>query len=311
MTVALAGGATLASLAARLGGRILGAADHRVVTALATPWERALRADDLVPALRGRVLAALADAPCVLLVTGELATRVSSRAAWSHEDPPSVIAALLGELTRPPPVDERERAVIEPGAVVPASAIIGAFAVVRAGAIVGDGCVVGAHAVLHAGVTLGARVVVGDGAVLGAPGFGWVPSPSGVTRVPQLGGVVIGDDAELGAHVTVDAGTIGPTVIGRRAKLDAHVHVGHNAAIGDGTIVAAQAGFAGSSRVGAGVLVGGQVGVADHAAIGDGARLAAKAGVIGDVPAGATYAGYPAVPRAAWLRFHAQRRRRA
>jgi UDP-3-O-[3-hydroxymyristoyl] glucosamine N-acyltransferase len=85
-------------------------------------------------------------------------------------------------------------------------------------------------------------------------------------------------------------------------KLDAHVHVGHNVEIGEGTIVAAQSGFAGSVRIGRGVLIGGQVGVADHCSIGDRARVAAKSGVIGDVPPGATVAGYPAVPRARWLR---------
>lgn len=309
MTVALARGATLASLAARLGGDVSASHAGRVVRRLATPWEAGLDASDLVPVLRSRALGRVADAPCALLLPPELAGRVPARAAWSHPEPSRVLAALLGDVARPAPVDERARALIEHDARVSASAVIGAFAVVRAGAVVGDGCVVGAHAVLHGGVTLGARVVVGDGAVLGAPGFGWVLGARGATRVPQLGGVVVGDDVEIGAHATVDAGTIGPTVLGRGAKLDAHVHVGHNAAIGDGTIVAAQSGFAGSSRVGARVLVGGQVGVADHAEIGDDARLAAKAGVIGDVPAGATYAGYPAVPRAAWLRFHARGRR--
>ncbi len=127
-----------------------------------------------------------------------------------------------------------------------------------------------------------------------------------VRPVPQLGGVVIEDDVVIGPLCTVDAGTLGPTRIRRGAKLDAHVHVGHNGDIGEGTIIAAQCGFAGSVTIGRGVLVGGQVGVADHVTIGDGARIAAKSGVIGDVPAGATYAGYPAVPRMRWLRAFAR-----
>ncbi|MCC6645421.1 MAG: UDP-3-O-(3-hydroxymyristoyl)glucosamine N-acyltransferase [Polyangiaceae bacterium] len=310
MTVALAERATLASLVARLGGELSGARGLRVVERLATPWEDDLSAGDLVPLTRARAASRLASTDAVLLVTPELAARVPGRALWCHPAPASVVAALLGEVARVPPVDERSRALVEAGAVVPTSVRVGAFAVIRAGAVLGEGCRVGAHAVVHGGVVLGARVVVGDGAVLGAPGFGWELGAAGAVRVPQLGGVRVGDDVEIGAHATVDAGTIGPTVLGAGAKLDAHVHVGHNARIGPGSIVAAQAGFAGSSRVGAGVLVGGQVGVADHVEIGDGARLAAKAGVIGDVPAGATYAGYPAVPRATWLRFHAAGRRR-
>jgi UDP-3-O-[3-hydroxymyristoyl] glucosamine N-acyltransferase len=88
--------------------------------------------------------------------------------------------------------------------------------------------------------------------------------------------------------------------------MDAQCHVGHNVEIGEGTIIAAQCGFAGSVKIGRGVMVGGQVGVADHVHVGDGARLAAKSGVIGDVPAGATFAGYPATPRMQWLRAWAR-----
>jgi UDP-3-O-[3-hydroxymyristoyl] glucosamine N-acyltransferase len=120
--------------------------------------------------------------------------------------------------------------------------------------------------------------------------------------MPHPGGVLVEEDAELGALCTVDAGVLGPTRIGRGARLDSHVHVGHNARIGPGVHVAAQSGFAGSVEIGAGALVGGQVGVADHVTVGAGARLAAKSGVIGDIPAGTTVAGYPAVEHRRWLR---------
>ncbi len=148
---------------------------------------------------------------------------------------------------------------------------------------------------------------IGAGAVIGRPGFGWTQSPEGaIVPIPQLGGVRIEDDAEVGPLGTVDAGTLGPTVIGRGSKLDAHVHVGHNGQIGAGTIIAAQCGFAGSAEVGAGVRMGGQAGVADHVRIGDGARIAAKSGVIGDVDPGASVAGYPAIERVRWLRATAR-----
>lgn len=168
---------------------------------------------------------------------------------------------------------------------------------------IGPDCQIAPSAVLFPGVQIGARVTIGPGAVVGAPGFGFVTSPEGQTRaIRHLGGVVIEDDVHVGALATIAAGTIGPTILRRGAKLDAQVHVGHNCDIGESTFVAAQTGFAGSVVVGKGVLIGGQVGVADHVTIGDGARLAGKSGVIGDVPAGATYAGYPATPRSRWLR---------
>jgi len=169
--------------------------------------------------------------------------------------------------------------------------------------VVGEGTTLGLHAVIHPGVVLGKNVTIGAHAVIGHPGFGWAWGPDGSVRaVPQLGGVVIEDDVCVGPLTTIDAGTLGPTVIRRGTKIDAHVHVGHNCEIGEGCIVAAQAGFAGSVTLGRGVLVGGQAGFADHVTVGDGARIAAKSGVIGDVAAGAVVAGYPAVPRARWLR---------
>jgi len=169
--------------------------------------------------------------------------------------------------------------------------------------VIGDGCTIGRGAVLLPRVRLGARVTIGAGAIIGEAGFGFAAGPNGAMRaIPHLGGVVIEDDAHIGALCTVSAGTLSPTTIRKGAKLDAQVHVGHNCDIGEGTIIAAQSGLAGSVTVGRGVLMGGQVGIADHVTIGDLARIAAKSGVIGDVAAGATVAGYPAVERQRWLR---------
>jgi UDP-3-O-[3-hydroxymyristoyl] glucosamine N-acyltransferase len=157
--------------------------------------------------------------------------------------------------------------------------------------------------VIYDRVRLERGVSVGAGSVLGRPGFGWARGPDGsVRRIPQLGGVVVEADAEIGPLCTIDAGTLGPTRIGRGTKLDAHVHVGHNVVIEAGVMVAAQTGFAGSVHIGAGVRIGGQTGIADHVNVGAGATIAAKSGVIGDVPPGAVVAGFPAVPRVRWLR---------
>lgn len=147
-------------------------------------------------------------------------------------------------------------------------------------------------------VRIGKNVRIHPGAVIGAPGFGHVATRS----IPQLGGVVIEDDVEIGALCTIASGTLAPTIIRRGAKLDAQVHVGHNCEVGEHTLIAAQTGIAGSVVIGRGVLIGGQVGIADHVVIGDGARIAAKSGVIGDVAPGETVAGYPAVKRMKWLR---------
>jgi UDP-3-O-[3-hydroxymyristoyl] glucosamine N-acyltransferase len=277
MTGALAlPGETLQTLAARHGGRVVGSPE--IAPARFAALERAARGD-LAPLLARRFVAAAEAAAgrgATLLVDASLgkAVRKPIESAWIHEHAGWVMACLLDDA-----------------------------AVEDVAPVVGPGCSIAPSAVLGPRVVLGKRVTVGPGAVIGYPGFGWAAGPGGaVRRVPQLGGVMVEDDVAIGPLCTIDAGTLSPTVLRRGVKLDAHVHVGHNVEIGEGTMVAAQCGFAGSVLVGRGVLIGGQTGIADHVTVGDGARIAAKSGVIGDVPAGATFGGYPAVPRARWLR---------
>lgn len=298
---------SLGALCARFGGRVDAAAEGLVVRAVA-PVTSAC-AGQLAPLSsrrRGLVEAARAT-EAAILVDASLAALVPEGRRWVHDGVVFALARVL-ELAAPRPApDARARAHVDAAAVVDPTAILGAGVVIVGAATIGAGARIEPNAVVYGGVTVGARAVIGAGAVVGRPGFGWAPSPEGgVVRVPQLGGVIIEEDAEIGPLATVDAGTLGPTVIGRGAKLDAHVHVGHNAVIGPGALVAAQAGFAGSVEIGAGALVGGQVGVADHVRVGAGARLAAKAGVIGDVAPGAVVAGYPAVARERWLRATAR-----
>lgn len=295
----------LGDLAAGLGGALDPGAGALVIRAIA-PVEGAAEGD-LAPVTARRFVRFAKESLAALLVDESLASLVPEGRRWVHPNPAFALARLLARLAPAPERDNRTLAHVDVGADVDPTASIGPGAVIFAGARVGPWTRIEPNAIVYGGAYLGAHVRVGAGAVIGRPGFGWTASGDGqMERVPQLGGVLIEDDAEIGALSTVDAGTLGPTVIGRGAKLDAHVHVGHNARIGAGSMVAAQAGFAGSARIGAGVLVGGQAGVADHVTVGDGARLAGKAGVIGDVAPGAAVAGYPAVERSRWLRATAR-----
>ena len=115
-------------------------------------------------------------------------------------------------------------------------------------------------------------------------------------KIPQIGGVLIGDGVEIGANTCIDRATLGNTVVEVGAKLDNLVQIGHNSTVGAYTVVAGQAGVSGSVRVGTGVRMGGQAGIADHVTVGDGAAIAGQAGVAADVEPDTTVFGSPAVP---------------
>ena len=179
---------------------------------------------------------------------------------------------------------------------------LGARVTLYPGVFLGDDVSVGDDSVLYPNVvvlercTLGARVIVHGGAVIGSDGFGYLHREGRHHKVPQLGTVVIEDDVELGANVSVDRATFGRTVVRRGAKIDNLVQIAHNVEIGEHTVLAGQTGVSGSTRIGAHVMVGGQAGFADHVAVGDRSMVAAQAGVFRDVPEGTLVAGSPALP---------------
>ncbi len=192
--------------------------------------------------------------------------------------------------------------VIEAGARLGDGCVIHPGCVVGAGAVVGEGCVLHANVTLYDGVRLGSRVTLHSGVVLGADGFGYARGLRGAVKIHHLGTVEIGDDVEIGANTCVDRGTLHATVIGPRTKIDNLCQIGHNVRIGADCLVAGTVGIAGSTTLGNGVVVGGNAGFADHLTIGDGAQIAGRAGVIKNVPAGETWAGFPARPYRAWVR---------
>jgi UDP-3-O-[3-hydroxymyristoyl] glucosamine N-acyltransferase len=214
----------------------------------------------------------------------------------------------------PLPAGVHPTAVIAPDARVAPDASLLAFAVVGAGSLVesravlhphvvvgercrvGEGSVLHPHVVLRGNVDVGRRVVIHAGSVLGADGFGYAFDGTRHVKIPQVGRVVVEDDVEIGANVTIDRATLGETVIGRGTKIDNLVQIGHNTVVGSDTIIVAQTGISGSCRIGNRVVLGGQVGVADHATIGDGAQVGSQSGVHGHVPPGAAVLGYPAMP---------------
>ena len=228
------------------------------------------------------------------------------------------ISAALYPSTRP-------AATIHPQAVVAQSATIGQRVTLGAGVIIGDKAEIGDDVVIGANTVIGDGVIIGRDTQIGAlcslshtligkhvilhrsvhigqDGFGFAPTPRGLLKVPQLGRVVIGDHVEIGSNSCIDRGAGPDTMIGNGTKIDNLVQIGHNVVIGQHCVIVSQCGIAGSVTIGDGVMLGGQVGVSGHLTIGNGARVAAQSGIIADIPPGATYGGYPAVPVRDWHR---------
>jgi UDP-3-O-[3-hydroxymyristoyl] glucosamine N-acyltransferase len=179
---------------------------------------------------------------------------------------------------------------------------IGARVTLYPGVFIGHDSVIGDDSVLYPNVTvrerssIGRRVIIHSGTVIGSDGFGYVQHDGRHHKIPQIGSVVIEDDVELGANVTVDRATFGQTVIKRGTKVDNLVQIAHNVMIGEHTILVAQAGIAGSTSIGSYVVIGGQAGLADHLEIGDRVIIAARTGVNRSLTGDQIVSGAPALP---------------
>jgi UDP-3-O-[3-hydroxymyristoyl] glucosamine N-acyltransferase len=201
---------------------------------------------------------------------------------------------------------------IGPFAVVGERARIGARTIVQPHAVIardaqiGDDCLIHAGASVRERVVLGNRVIVQDGAVIGSDGYGFAHGNDGSHyKIPQVGGVVIEDDVEIGANTTIDRPAVGETRIGAGAKIDNLVQIAHGVAIGARSLLAAQVGIAGSTTIEESVTLAGQVGVAGHLTVGKGTIATAQTGIPNSIDAGSFISGYPAIDNRDWLKASA------
>ena len=169
---------------------------------------------------------------------------------------------------------------------------------------IGDDTVLGPNVAVLDRCRIGSRVRIHSGTVIGSDGFGYVQHEGRHYRVPQRGIVVIEDDVELGANVTVDRATFGQTIVRRGTKVDNLVQIAHNVTVGEDSILVAQSGIAGSSSLGHHVVMGGQAGIADHLTIADMSLIAARSGVGRDTEPGQIVSGSPAIPHKVALRAY-------
>jgi UDP-3-O-[3-hydroxymyristoyl] glucosamine N-acyltransferase len=200
---------------------------------------------------------------------------------------------------------------IHPFVAVGDGVVIGDRVTLHPGVVVGERSVIGEDSILYANVsirenvTIGKRVIIHSGSVVGSDGFGFATHGGHHHKIPQVGTVVIEDDVEIGANVTIDRAAMGRTVIGRGTKIDNLVQIAHNVVVGQDSLLVAQVGISGSTRIGSRVTLAGQVGLAGHLTLGDNVLVGAKSGVMRDIPANEAMSGIPALPHKAWLEVQA------
>ena len=233
-------------------------------------------------------------------------------------------AAVLAPAVAPAP-GTHPTAVVAPEAHLDPGVSIGAYAVIErgarvgartrlgAGVFLGEEAEVGKDSVLYPRVTvyprarIGNRVILHAGVVVGSDGFGYVFAEGRHHKFPQLGGVIIEDEVEIGSNSTIDRGSLGTTVIGEGTKIDNLVQIAHNVRIGRHCVIAAQTGISGSVKIGDFVVMGGQVGIGERARLEDGVRIGGQGGILTGktVRKGATLWGTPAQPLGIFKRQYA------
>ena len=171
--------------------------------------------------------------------------------------------------------------------------LIGHNSIIEKNVSIGDNCSIGSNVIIRNSVIKN-NVHILDGCVIGKKGFGFFPDKNSNFRYPQVGVVIIEDNAEIGCGSTIDRGSLSNTIIGKNTFLDNQIHIAHNVKIGENCIIAGQVGFAGSSILGNNVMIGGQAGISGHLKVGNNVQIGGGSGVIRDIKDNSKVMGYPA-----------------
>ena len=196
-------------------------------------------------------------------------------------------------------------AVISEGASVGKKTVIAPLVFVGRDVSIGAGCVIYPNVTIREGCVIGNNVIIHSGTVIGSDGFGYVSESGRHVKIPQRGIVVIEDDVEIGANVTIDRARIGKTLIGRGSKIDNLVMIAHNVKVGANSIIVAQSGISGSTELGENVTVAAQAGFTGHITVGARSMIGARTGVIKDLPEGSVVSGFPAMDHRKHLKIEA------
>ncbi|MGI4838613.1 MAG: UDP-3-O-(3-hydroxymyristoyl)glucosamine N-acyltransferase [Janthinobacterium lividum] len=315
---------TLGELAEILGATLRGTADRKI-TGLATLQEAGPAQLSFLANPQYRKYLADTQAGAVLLKAADAEAYAGD--ALLVPDP-YLAYARISHLFDPKPKavpGVHPTAVVSDDAIVDATASVGPGAVIESGAIIGAGvtigaqCFIGARSVIGAGgwlaprvtlyhdVRIGQRVVIQSGAVLGGEGFGFANEKGVWQKIAQIGGVIVGDDCEIGVNTAIDRGALGPTVLGNGVKLDNQIMIAHNVQIGDHTAMAACVGISGSAKIGKHCMLAGGVGLVGHIEICDNVFVTGMTMVTRSITEPGSYSSGTAMqPAAEWRKSAAR-----
>ncbi|SHE64241.1 UDP-3-O-[3-hydroxymyristoyl] glucosamine N-acyltransferase [Modicisalibacter ilicicola DSM 19980] len=198
-------------------------------------------------------------------------------------------------------VEVGPQAVIEEGVTLGDDVVVGPGSVVGAHSVIGAGSRLHANVTVYHGVVIGERAILHSGCAIGGDGFGFAHDGNGWHKIAQLGGVILGNDVEVGSCSSIDRGALGDTVIGDDVKIDSQVQIAHNVQIGDHSALAGCVGIAGSTRVGRHCMLGGGVGLAGHLTLCDGVQVTGMSLVTNSITQPGVYSsGTGAMNNALW-----------
>jgi len=302
---------TLGEIASRLGGRVAG--DAQLLIRQVGSLEHA-GPDQITFLSDGRHSAKLAATRAAAVILAPENEKLTARPRIVAEKPYAYFAKVSQLFN----ATVQQEPGVHPSAVVAKSAKLGKGVSIGAGCVVGEGVTIGEgsclypRVVIYPNCSLGKRVILHSGVVIGADGFGIAPEDGRWVKIPQIGGVRIGDDVEIGANTTIDRGALDDTVIEEGVKLDNQIQVAHNVRIGAHTAIAACTGIAGSADIGRHCIIGGAAMIHGHIRIADHVRVSAGTLISRSLTRPGTYTGiYPFDEHEAWKRGAARLRRLA
>jgi UDP-3-O-[3-hydroxymyristoyl] glucosamine N-acyltransferase len=311
---------TLRQIVDRLGGELVGDPGVRISQVAALESAQSGQISFLAQA---RNAAQLKTTRASAVILGADAQNATPLPRIVCKNPYAYYAAVTG-LLNPQPRPRagiHKSAIVDKSARIAKSAHLGANVVVGRGVRIGADCIIGPGCVIGEGSSIGAetrfypnvtvyhdcrigeRCIVHAGAVIGSDGFGLANDGGLWKKIPQIGGVTIGDDVEIGANTTIDRGALEDTRIGNGSKLDNQIQIAHNVSIGEHTAIAACVGIAGSARIGNHCALGGASMIYGHISIGDNISVSAGTLIMRSLEEPGTYTGvFPFSNHQRWLK---------